>query len=157
METAEVIARLERMLAVELDARARCENLKRMGDKVVDCEELDRHVAACNRNATALTVAITVMSDAVELDTVRGSAAESARTVKSAPTVKEMKSSYVSEDRTYDRTAWEKPSCPTIPATTQKRCSLGVAIAAGSAAIVDTARSHRCWRARFRSAPVGTC
>ena len=57
MDTAEIIARLQRLLSVELDARERCHGLKRMG-ALVDAEELDRHVAACNRNAVALTVAI---------------------------------------------------------------------------------------------------
>ena len=57
MDKAEIVARLQRLLAVELDARERCGQLKRMG-ALVDSDELDRHVAACNRNAVALTVAI---------------------------------------------------------------------------------------------------
>ena len=55
MDKDELIAILERMLETELGAREGCKNLERI---VGGHDELDRHVAACNRRAAALTVAI---------------------------------------------------------------------------------------------------
>ena len=55
MDKDELIAILEGMLATELGAREGCKNLERI---VGAHDELDRHVAACNRRAAALTVAI---------------------------------------------------------------------------------------------------
>ena len=55
MEIEEVVMILERMLAAELGAREGCKNLERI---VGGHDELDRHVAACNRRAAALVVAI---------------------------------------------------------------------------------------------------
>ena len=62
MEKDELIKILERMLATELGAREGCKRLRRIvlldGELVGGQDEMDRHVAACNRNAAALTVAI---------------------------------------------------------------------------------------------------
>jgi hypothetical protein len=55
MDKDELIAILERMLAAELGAREGCKNLECI---VGAHEELDRHVAACNRKASALVVVI---------------------------------------------------------------------------------------------------
>jgi hypothetical protein len=55
MDKDEVIAILERMLSDELGAREGCKELERI---VGGHDELDRHVAACNRRAAALTLAV---------------------------------------------------------------------------------------------------